>query len=52
VHDQHAVAQAEHFRELRRNDNDGNPLLHKLINQFVDFIFGTDINPARRLIQD
>jgi hypothetical protein len=27
-------------------------LLHKLINQFVDFIFGADIDPARGLIED
>ena len=47
-----AVADAEQFRHLRRDDDDAFAFLRELVDDGVDLVFRADIDAARRLVED
>ena len=52
VHDQHAVAHAEHLRQLAGDHQDGEALAGEPAHQGVDLGLGADVDAARRLVHD
>src|SRR5260221_9198196 len=52
AHDDDAVGNPHHLRQLAGDDDDGETALSQGIEQLVDFRFGTHINAAGRLIDD
>src|SRR5690554_4340892 len=52
VHDQNAVANAEHLRQFGRDDEYGNALPGKLVQQVVDLGFGANVDAACGLVED
>src|SRR5437870_9429780 len=47
-----AVAQPQDLRQFRRNQQDAAPLLCQLYNELIDFSLGSNVNAARRLIDN
>ena len=51
MHHEHPVGQAENLFHFTRCKQNGNALACQLIDKFVDFLFGPDIDPARWLVE-
>ena len=49
AHDQHAVRQADDFRQFGRHDDDGMALTGEVFDQVIDFRLGPDVDAAGRL---
>ena len=52
VHDIDAVADAKQFRHFRGDHQDGLALVGQPVDDRVDFIFGADVDAARRFVED
>src|SRR5262249_13851102 len=52
AHDEDAITHAEHFRQLARYHQYGEPLRRQLPHQAMDLRLGADIDAARWLVQD
>ena len=52
MHHNDAIAHAQHFRHLRRDENDAQAIGFKLVNQLVDFFLRPDVDAAGRFIED
>ena len=52
MHDQDPVAHSHHFIHFRADDDDPRSICNQLIDQFVDFNLGPDINASGWLIEN
>lgn len=52
VHDENAIAHAHHLGQLRADHQNGFALGGQFIDQQINFIFGADVNAARRFIEN
>ena len=52
MHHHDAIAHAQHFRHLRRDQNDAQAFGFKLVNQLVDLFLRPDVDAAGRFIKD
>ena len=51
AHDQHPVGQQQQFRHFRRHDHNGQSLGRQAEYELIDFLFRSDVNAARRLVE-
>ena len=51
-HDERAFAKADDFLSFARKDDDGDAALGDLLDDFVDFLFGSDIDALRRVVEN
>ena len=52
AHYDYPIAYSENFRQLRRDEYYGLPLLRQIIYYFVHFLFGSDIYSACGLVKN
>ena len=52
AHDQHAVADADQFGQLGRDDDDADAVARQVAQDAVDLGLGADIDAARRLVEE
>ena len=51
-HDERAFAKADDFLSFARKDDDGDAALGDLLDDFVDFLLGTDIDALRGIVEN
>ena len=52
VHDKYAVAYAEYLGQVRRYDDDADPVVNELINNIINLDLRAYVYAARRLVED
>ena len=52
MHHINTIRKAQDFRQFGADEDDGNPLIRKFVQEAVNLRFGPDINAPGRLIQD